>query len=204
MLQCNFCSATFRKVQCNFRFRVFACGMLRGWGLEGWGLGLADLGPGRALRCPLRSKTRHLAFALLSPLTGCLGEFQGRLTQSTPPYQKTYSIVNVLRVVNLLLHSDVLSRPPCADIISLVLQACLATPLAWHKFQNSQNAQKCLRESAKSDLVSLGRESQRSLSHRPDPVSHRAKHPKTQFHTVQETVLGLSLRRPKTHLLHSS
>ena len=69
-------------------------------------------------------------------------------------------------------------------------------PLAWYKCQNSQNAQKCLRESAKSDLVSLGRESQKSLSHRANPVSHRAKHPKTQFRTVQETVLGLSLRRP--------
>ena len=23
---------------------VFACGMLQGWGLEGWGLGLADMG----------------------------------------------------------------------------------------------------------------------------------------------------------------
>ena len=39
MLQCNFCSAAFRKLQRNFRF---ACGMLQGWGLEGWGLGLAD------------------------------------------------------------------------------------------------------------------------------------------------------------------
>ena len=52
-------------------------------------------------------------------------------------------------------------------------------------------------ESAKSDLVSLGRESQKSLSHRANPVSHRAKQPKTQFRTVQENVLGLSLRRPK-------
>ena len=35
MLQCSFCSAAFRKLQCNFRF---ACGMLQGWGLEGWSL----------------------------------------------------------------------------------------------------------------------------------------------------------------------
>ena len=36
MLQCNFCSAAFQKLQ----WSVFACGMLQGWGLEGWGLGL--------------------------------------------------------------------------------------------------------------------------------------------------------------------
>ena len=35
MLQCNFCSAAFRKLQ---RTSVFACGMLQGWGLEGWGI----------------------------------------------------------------------------------------------------------------------------------------------------------------------
>ena len=39
MLQCNFCSAAFRELQRNFRF---ACGMLQGWGLGGWGLGLPE------------------------------------------------------------------------------------------------------------------------------------------------------------------
>ena len=37
-LQCNFCSAT-RKCSTT---SVCACGMLQGFGLEGWGLGLAD------------------------------------------------------------------------------------------------------------------------------------------------------------------
>ena len=37
LLQCNFCSASFRKLECNF---VFAGGMLQWWGLEGWGFGL--------------------------------------------------------------------------------------------------------------------------------------------------------------------
>ena len=39
MLQCNFCSATFRKLQRNFHFRLWH---VAGWGLEGWGLGLAE------------------------------------------------------------------------------------------------------------------------------------------------------------------
>ena len=39
MLQCNFCSATFRKPQCNFCFRLWR--VLQGWGLDGWGFGLA-------------------------------------------------------------------------------------------------------------------------------------------------------------------
>ena len=39
MLQCSFCSAAFRNCSAT---SVFACGMLQGWGLEGWGLGLAD------------------------------------------------------------------------------------------------------------------------------------------------------------------
>ena len=38
MLQCSFCSASFRE-NCSAT-SVFACGMLQGWGLEGWGLGL--------------------------------------------------------------------------------------------------------------------------------------------------------------------
>ena len=43
MLQCSFCRVNFRKLQRNFRF---PCGMLQGWGLEGWGLGLADVHSG--------------------------------------------------------------------------------------------------------------------------------------------------------------
>ena len=36
-----------------------------------------------------------------------------------------------------------------------------------------------------------------SLSHRANPVSHRRKQPKTVFRTVQQTVLGLSSKRPQ-------
>ena len=38
-------------------------------------------------------------------------------TQRTPPYYKYYAIVTLLCAVNLLSHTDLLSRPPCADII---------------------------------------------------------------------------------------
>ena len=40
MLQCNFCSAAFRKLQRNFHFRLWHVAGV----LEGWGLGLADKG----------------------------------------------------------------------------------------------------------------------------------------------------------------
>ena len=74
----------------------------------------------------------------------------------------------------------------------------LQTPLSWYKCQNSQNAQKCLRDSAKSDLVSLGRESQKSLS-----VSHRAKHPKhTVSHRARDCSATLTPEARK-HLSHS-
>ena len=56
---------------------------------------------------------------------------------------------------------------------------------------------KVLTESAKSHLGSSGRESQTSLSHRPNPVSHRGNLPKKGFRTVQETVLGVSPGRPE-------
>ena len=39
MLQCSFCSAALRKLQCNFRFRLWH---VAGVGLEGSGLGLAE------------------------------------------------------------------------------------------------------------------------------------------------------------------
>ena len=48
-----------------------------------------------------------------------------------------------------------------------------------------------LTESAKSHSGSSGRESQKSLSHRPNHVLHRGKRPKKGFRTVQETVLGV-------------
>ena len=70
----------------------------------------------------------------------------------------------------------------------------VATLLAWIECLNSQNAQKCLREGAKSDLGSLGRGSQKSLSHRANLVSHQGKHPKTGFRTVQEIILGPPLQ----------
>ena len=56
---------------------------------------------------------------------------------------------------------------------------------------------KVLTESAKSHLGSSDRESQKSLSHRPNPVSHRGKVPKEGFRTVQVTLLGVSPRRPE-------
>ena len=40
MLQCNFCSAAFQNCSAT---SVFAFGMLQGWGLEGWRLGLAEI-----------------------------------------------------------------------------------------------------------------------------------------------------------------
>ena len=40
VLQCIFCSATFRKNSA--QLLLFVCGMLQAWGLEGWGLRLAD------------------------------------------------------------------------------------------------------------------------------------------------------------------
>ena len=42
MSQCSFCSAAFRNCSAT---SVFACGVLQGWGLEGWGLGLAEFIP---------------------------------------------------------------------------------------------------------------------------------------------------------------
>ena len=38
-------------------------------------------------------------------------------SQRTRPYKKYYAIVNVLCIVNLPSHSDLLSRPPCAGIM---------------------------------------------------------------------------------------
>ena len=46
MLQCNSCSTTFWKLQGNFRYRLCHVATLQGWGLEGWGLGLAEMGGG--------------------------------------------------------------------------------------------------------------------------------------------------------------
>ena len=43
MLQCNFRSAAFPKTAA--QLSVFFCGMLQGWSLEGWGLGLAEKNP---------------------------------------------------------------------------------------------------------------------------------------------------------------
>ena len=79
------------------------------------------------------------------------------------------------------------------DISYLIVEI----PWPWFNCQNSQNAPKCSREGAKSHLGSSSRESQKSLSHRPNPVSHRGKLPKKGFRTVQETVLGVSPRRPE-------
>ena len=81
-----------------------------------------------------------------------------------------------------------------SEVLSLSL---VATPLAWYKCLNSQKCPKVLKESAKTGLGSLGQESQKSLSHRANLVSHRGKQPKTGFRTVQETTLGLSLQRPE-------
>ena len=49
---CSATSAVQLSENCNAT-SVFACGMLQGWGLEGWGLGLADLSAcGSHLRLP--------------------------------------------------------------------------------------------------------------------------------------------------------
>ena len=40
-------------------------------------------------------------------------------TQRTPPYKNYYPIVSLLRIVNLLSRNDLLSRPPCANIMLL-------------------------------------------------------------------------------------
>ena len=81
------------------------------------------------------------------------------------------------------------------------LKACcfarIEIPWPWYNCQNSQSAQKCLRRVLKVIWGPSSRESQKSLSHRPNPVSHRGKVPKKGFRTVQETVLGVSPRRPE-------
>ena len=41
MLQCSLVSAAQHSENCSAT-SVFACGVLQGWGLEGWGLGLAE------------------------------------------------------------------------------------------------------------------------------------------------------------------
>ena len=58
-----------------------------------------------------------------------------------------------------------------------------------------------LKESATSDVICSGRESQKSLSHHANPISHRGDQPKTGFRTVQETVLGLSAQMSETPFL---
>ena len=53
--------------------------------------------------------------------------------------------------------------------------------MALVQLSKQPNAQKCLKEGAKSHLGSSSRESQKSLSHRPNPVSDRGKLPKRRF-----------------------
>ena len=77
----------------------------------------------------------------------------------------------------------------------------MAIRIAWYNCQNSQNCPKVLTESANNHLGSSDRESQKSLSHRPNPVSHRGRVPKKGLRTVQETVLGVSPQRPQITFL---
>ena len=76
----------------------------------------------------------------------------------------------------------------------------LATPLAWYKCQNSQIAQKCLRESAKSDLVSLGRESQRVS--RTVQTLFRTSPQNTLSHRARDC-FGTLTPEARKHLSHS-
>ena len=71
----------------------------------------------------------------------------------------------------------------------------LAIPMAWYKCQNSHNVQKCLRRVPKV-FSGLRAERPKRVS-RAVPISHRGKQPKTGFRTVQQTILGLSARRPE-------
>ena len=76
----------------------------------------------------------------------------------------------------------------------------IATPLAWYKCLNSQNAQKCLREGAKGVFGPLERESQNSLLHGAKPRLRLFPPVRNKVCTVQETLLGLSARRPQITL----
>ena len=57
---------------------------------------------------------------------------------------------------------------------------------------------KVLSESAKSHLGCSSRESQKSLSHRPSPVSHRGKLPEKGFRTMQKLFWETHPGGPKT------
>ena len=71
-------------------------------------------------------------------------------------------------------------------------QRCkICNPVGLVQASKQPKCPKVIKESATSDFVSLGRKSQKSLSHRANPVSHRGKQPKTRLRTVQLTVLGL-------------
>ena len=77
------------------------------------------------------------------------------------------------------------------------MKSWLEIPWPWYKCQNSQNPQKWLRRVQKV-IWGLSVESpKKSLSHRPNPVSHRGNLPKKGFRTVQETVSGVSPQRPE-------
>ena len=71
-------------------------------------------------------------------------------------------------------------------------------PWPWYKCQNSPKCPKVLTERARSYLGSSGRESQKSLSHRPNPVSRRGKLPKKGFRKCKGLFWESHPRGPKT------
>ena len=79
----------------------------------------------------------------------------------------------------------------------------VATLLAWCKCQNSQTAQKCLRESAKGDLVSLGRESKRVSRTVQTLFRTRRNPPKHSFAPCKKTVFGTHTLEARKHHSHS-
>ena len=77
MLQCNFCSAAFRKLQRNFRFRLWH---VAGVGFRGVGLGLADANDSAITRARFRPSIRSgfwnlVAIIHFSPFTCCFHRF---------------------------------------------------------------------------------------------------------------------------------
>ena len=87
--------------------------------------------------------------------------------------------------------TGVTGRALCAKVL-----CAFSAPYPWDsvalvEVSKRPKCPKVLTESAKSHLGPSSRKSRKSLSHRPNPVSHRGKVPKKGFRTVQETVLGV-------------
>ena len=80
---------------------------------------------------------------------------------------------------------------------SQIRKLILETLLAWYKCRNSQNAQKCFRESAKGVFGPPEWESQKGLLHGAKLCFGVFRPVRNRVCTVRETFFGLPLRRPE-------